>query len=117
MSFAALLTHSLTVVRTPRDDGDPDDYGQPTAGTPTRTDVRGLVQPKPQREMDDSRSAGTQIGDHTIFMRPMDLRASDAIEHGGERYEVVGIRYFAFGTAPHLEVDARRIGASDTEAS
>ena len=114
MSFAALLSHELTVVRTPYS-GTDDEYGQPSTGTPVETSVRGLVQPKTGREMEDSRSAGVQIADHTIFLEPMDLAASDAIVHGGERYQVVHIRYHAYGTAPHLEVDARRIGASDTE--
>lgn len=110
MSFAQRLIHSLTHIRVPRDDNSDDEYGQPAEGTPVETSIRGLVQPKGAREILDSRSAGTDIGDHTIFLLPMDLQASDALLYGGDRYEIVGIRSFEFGRTPHLEVDARRIG-------
>lgn len=111
MSFGARLIHTLTHSRTVRDSGALDEYGQPTAGTPTTAAVRGLVQPKSVREMDDSRSAGTEVADHTIFLPRMDLHPSDSFTFGGDRYEIVGIRDYNFGKTPHLEVDARRIDA------
>lgn len=112
MSFAARLIHTLTHIRTPHDEGDLDEYGQPTAGTPVETTVRGLVQPRAVREVIESRSAGVEIGDHVIFLLPMDLEPSDAFVYDGDRYEIAGIREFSFGRTPHLEVDARRIGAA-----
>lgn len=110
MSFSARLVHSLTHVRVPRDITDLDDYGQPTEGTAVETAVRGLVQPRQVREQLDSRSAGVDIGDHVIFLAPMDLRPTDHFLYDGERYDIRGIRDFAFGRSPHLEVDAQRIG-------
>ncbi len=117
MSFAARLVHTLVHVRTELDAGDQDDYGQPTALTSVETELRGLVQPKSANEMLDTRSAGSEIGDHTIFLEPMDLAASDAFTYSGDRYEILGIRRFEFGRTPHLEVDARKIiGAPVTPA-
>jgi hypothetical protein len=112
MSFSARLVHSLTHVRVPRDIDDLDEYGQPTEGTAVETAVRGLVQPRNVREMQDSRSAGVDIGDHVIFLAPMDLDSSDHFIHDGTRYDIRGIRDFAFGRTPHLEVDAQRIGGT-----
>lgn len=111
MSFANRLIHELVVYRTPLDDdvADRDDYGQPVPGAVTTRTVRGLVQPINAREVADSRSAGSELYDHRIFVEPMDLIGSDAIEYGGDRYEIVGIREYAYGRSPHLEVDARRV--------
>lgn len=117
MSFATRLIHDLTVVRTPRDESDLDDYGQPVAEAPVETEVQGLVQPRSAREIIDSRNAGAEIGDHVIFLAPMDLHASDHILYAGDRYEIVGIRRFSFGRTPHLEVDAKRIESSLVGAS
>lgn len=120
MGFGDRLIHDLVVIRTPLDDDveDRDEYGQPTPGEPVRTEVRGLVQPLGAREVPATSEAGTEMTDHRIFLAPMDLLASDAIEHSGRRYEVKGIRRFEFGSTPHLEVDARLIGVvSDPEVS
>lgn len=107
--------HTLTLVRTPRDVGSLDDYGQPTAGTPSETSVRGLLQPRTAREVAESRSAGAEIGTHVIFL-PLgtDIVPSDAVIFSAQRYEVTGIREHAYGGLAHLEVDARAVGTLDT---
>lgn len=109
MSFAARLVHELTHVAVPLDPDVLDDRGQPTAGTPVTTSIRGLVQPRTAREMADSRSAGSEIADHVIFLAPMTLTEADHFLYGDDRLEIVGIRRYEFGRTPHLEVDARRI--------
>lgn len=101
--------HTLTHVRTPRDETTPDDYGQPADGTPVETEVRGLVQPRAAREMEDARSAGAMVANHVIFLPVMDVSNGDAFEYGGDRYNVIGVRPFLFGGLAHLEVDAERI--------
>lgn len=111
MSFASRLIHPLTIraVTFSTDPGDDDEFGQPTSTT-TDVAVQGLVQPKTAQEMADSRSAGTEVGDFTIFLAPMDLAGSESIVYDGDRYAVRGIRSFDFGSSPHLEVDAQRVG-------
>lgn len=114
MPFADRLIHALNVVRTEWDD-DPDardDFGQPTAQEPTLTAVRGLVQPRSAKEVALMHQAGAVVSDHVIFLPVMDLIGADAIEHDpddGRRYEITGVREFAYGRSPHLEVDARMI--------
>lgn len=107
MSFAARLVHTVTIVRSTFDDTDPDDeYGQPSVTTQELA-TRALIQPKTAREMADTRSAGSAVADHTIFMLPRLLYGSDEIvDSGGQSYKVVGIRSFEFGRTPHLEIDA-----------
>lgn len=114
MSFASLLVHDLTVVHAAQN-GTADEYNQPTAGTVTTTVVKGMVQPKSAREMADTRSAGVHIGDHTIFLEPTALTPADYILFGSYRYDITGIRFLDFGSVPHLEVDARRIGTLASE--
>lgn len=109
MSFANRLIHDLTLVATPYSGSD-DAYGQPGTGTAVQTAVKGLVQPKSPREVADSRSAGVAVASHTIFLEPMALSEADHFLYGTNRLEIVGIRNYAFGRTPHLEVDARRIG-------
>lgn len=109
MSFAGRLIHSLDIVRTPFDTEDLDDWGQPVPQEPVRVSVKGLVQPKSVKEVALSHQAGAEISSHVIFLPLVDIIAADAIEYADERYEVVGVRRYAFGTAPHLEVDARRV--------
>lgn len=110
------LVHDLTIQRVTYDEGTDDTYGQPTAHT-TTTAVKGLVQPKSAREMEDSRSAGAQVSDHVIFLSlDADLDGSDEIRHGQLRYQPTGIRRFDFGSLQHLEVDARRVASSTEEA-
>lgn len=101
--------HPLVIERVEYDDTpeNRDEAGQPIAGTPDETEVLGLVQPKSAREVDDFRSAGSQVADHTIFLpNGTDLRGSDTIVQGFRRYSVTGIRRFEFGGLAHLEVDA-----------
>lgn len=117
MSFAARLIHDLTHVRTPRNEGDLDDYGQPEGGTPVETAVRGLVQPRSVREIVDSRNAGAEIGDHVIFLSLMDVHSGDYFEWNDDRYQVKGVRRFEFGRSPHLEVDTVKIEAALVGAS
>lgn len=106
-----MLVHSLTHVHVPRDLSSPDDYGQPTDGTPVETEVRGLVQPRASRELDDHRSAGAEVADHVIFVPIMDLAPDDHFVDGdGVRYNILGVRRFVFGGLAHYEVDARRVG-------
>lgn len=106
------FVHALTHVRIPRDETDLDEYGQPAEDDPVETAIRGLVQPRSAREMDDDRSAGAEVADHVIFLPLMDLAASDAFEYAGERYQVLGIRRFEYGRLAHLEVDARRVAGA-----
>lgn len=112
MSFTSLLTHELVVIRTPMDDtiAARTEYGMPRAGAPIETAVNGLVQPRSAEEMASAASAGAEIADHKIFLPPMDLQASDTIRYAGERYSIKGIRRFAYGSVPHLEVEALRVG-------
>lgn len=116
MSFAARLVHELTHVAVPLDPDVLDDRGQPTAGTPVTTSIRGLVQPRTAREMADSRSAGSEIADHVIFLAPMTLSAQDHFLYGTDRLDIVGIRRFEYGRTPHLEVDAQRVTPALVEA-
>lgn len=109
MSFDSLLTHSVSVERVVYDADDLDDYNQPTRSV-TSTTVAAMVQPKREREMLDSRSAGTPIGDHRVFLHEMTITPKDAIVWDGKRYEILGIEHHAYGSVPHLELDVRLIG-------
>lgn len=109
MSYTSLLVHDVTIVRPAFTDTE-DEYGQPVPGAPVSSTARAMVQPKGAREADDSRDAGVPIGDHVIFLPLMALDPQSAIIYDGSRYEIVAVRRIAFGSAPHLEVDARRIG-------
>lgn len=110
--------HPLVIERTEYDDTDRDDAGQPTPQTPTATEVKGLVQPRSASgtsgtEVDDYRSAGSEIADHVIFLPDgTDVRHADAILWGARRYNITGIRRFEFGTLAHLEVDALLVTAT-----
>lgn len=111
--------HALVIEHVDFDENDLSEYGQPTAGTPSTTDVHGLVQPRAKiDEMDDSRSAGTEIGTHVVFL-PLSavIEHSDAILFDGGRYEVVGVRRFRYGGLAHLEVDARLISSTPAVVS
>ena len=116
------LIHSLAIVSPTRDAEDIDEYGQPVAGEPIVTTVKGLVQPKSAREIALTSQAGAEVSDHTIFLMPQTLSGAAYIRFEpdtGDRYEISGIRSFEFGKDPHLEVDARRIisAANPAEAS
>lgn len=103
--------HDLTIQRTTYDDTPAarTDDGQPSA-TVAETEVKGLVQPRRVREVEDSRSAGSEIGDHVVFL-PLgtDIIHADAIVWGTSRLQVQGVRRFEFGRLAHLEVDAQLI--------
>ena len=112
-----MFIHTITHTHTPLDDGDPDEYGQPTSGTSVETTVRGLVQPRSVREMADSRSAGSEVADHVIFLPRMALDPADSLTYAGELYLITGIRDFDFGALPHVEVDARRVAPAAVTAA
>lgn len=106
--------HDLTIRRTTFDDSvaSRDDDGQP-AKTVTTSAVKGLVQPRRADELDDSRSAGSEVSDHVVFLPvDTDLRHADAIDWGTRRLQVTGVRSFEFGRLQHLEVDARLVTAT-----
>jgi hypothetical protein len=118
MSFSGRLIHSLTIT-TPTTEvgGELDDYGQPEEGEPTVVTCQGLVQPKNAREIAQSNQAGAVIADYTIFLERQEVSTAAYIEWDGARFEVMAVRDFNFGTAPHLEVDCRRVAASAEAAS
>lgn len=120
MSFARRLVHHLTIVRTTFDDAEDarSEYQQP-AETTEEIEVRGLVQPRSAKEIADSRSAGSAIGDHVVFLQPIELLGSDALvwTETGQRLEIVGIRSYLFGRSPHHEVDVRSVTAVPVEAA
>ena len=74
--------------------------------------MRGLVQPRASgaREVPDTRSAGSEVADHVVFLPiATDLEGADAILHGTRRFNVTGIRRYDYGTLQHLEVDVRLV--------
>ena len=104
------LIHALVIERTVFDDTTVDGYGQPVPGTPTETDVMGLVQPRRAFEADDSRSAGAEASDHVIFVPAATaVEGADAIVFGTRRFAITGIRRFEFGQLAHIEIDARLV--------
>lgn len=117
MSFAGLLVHPLAIVTpTVPDPDDVDEYGQPVAGTPNVVTVQGMVQPKSAREIAQTNQAGAEYSDHTIFLLPRHIAAAAYIRDepdAGRRFDIVGIRSFEFGSAPHLEVDCRLVGSTE----
>ena len=110
MSFAARLIHRVDVVSRTWNDTTPDPDGQPVETLTTVANVAALLQPKRASEMEDYRSAGVVIADHVMFMMPQSLDGAAYVVYGSQRYDVTGVREFAFGRSPHLEVDLRRIG-------
>lgn len=111
------FVHSLSVERVSFDDtlANRDEAGQPVRST-SSIDVAGLVQPRRVDELDDSRSAGSAISDHVVFL-PLgtDVAHEDAIIWGDRRLEVVGVRSFEFGRLRHLEVDARLVTSAGAD--
>lgn len=106
-----LTPHTLTVRRTTFDDTPSarDADGQP-AEVVTTTTVYGHVQSRKADELDDSRSAGSEISDHVIYF-PLgtDVIHSDALVWDGQRYQITAIRPKVYGALAHLEVDARLV--------
>jgi hypothetical protein len=117
MSYASLMVHPLAIVTPETPDPDNvDGYGQPVAGTPTVTQVRGMVQPKSAREIALTSQGGAETGDFTIFLPSMHVSGAAYIRDEpatGRRFEIVGVRSFEFGTVPHLEVDAKLVGSAE----
>ena len=117
MSFAGLLVHPLAIVTPATPDPDSvDGYGHPIAGTPTVQLVNGMVQPKTARELALASQGGAEVGDHTIYLLPRRINAAAYIRDqpdAGRRFDIIGIRSFEFGSAPHLEVDCRLVGSTE----
>jgi hypothetical protein len=112
MSLRARLVHPLAIV-TPTA-GTADAYGHATAGTPTVELVAGLVQPRSAREVELSSQAGAEVSTHVVFLEPRALSPSAWIRFDpddGRRFDVTGVRDYAFGRTPHLEVDVRMVRA------
>ena len=112
-AFGSKLIHRLAIV-TPTDTGALDDYGQPVAGSPDIEYVAGLVQPKTAREVALVSQGGAPFSDHTIFMADHVVSGSAYIRDDpdtGRRFDIVGIRSFEYGIAPHLEIDAKLVGS------
>lgn len=110
------FVHSLTIERIEYDDDVEarDDDGQPVASTATST-VRGLVQPRTAREIEDSRSAGSEVADHVIFLPAgTDVRHADRIVYGTRRFNLTGVRPYEYGNLTHIAVDARLVTATPT---
>jgi hypothetical protein len=90
---------------------DVDEYGQPIAHFDLDfATVKGLIQPKTDRELALASQAGADVGDHTIYMARRDIRTSDRLRAAdGSVYQIAGIRDHNFGGLAHLAIDARRI--------
>jgi hypothetical protein len=113
MPFASRLIHSLAIV-TPGYEDELDDYGHPIPAEPTTVLTQGLIQPKKATEVALISQAGPMVSDHTIYLEPRDVANGAYLRRepdDGERFEVVGVRSFAYGRSPHLAIDAKRITA------
>lgn len=119
MSYADRLVHDLTLVVPQRDSGGLlDERGMPEVGLPDETSMKGLVQPKTVREIALTNQAGAEIGDHTVFLQPMEIPTGAWIRDAdGRRLDITGVRRFDFGRTPHLEVDARVVTSDEEESS
>jgi head-tail adaptor len=112
VAFDRLLRHTVTISRAAL--GSLDEYGQPSRTYADVATVPALVQPKPSRsvgggaEESTTYFAGTQITDHTVFLRPTDVTAADRIVHGDDTFEVLLVKD-AGGQDHHLELDVRLI--------
>lgn len=125
MSFAGRLIHRLAMV-TPGS-GDPElaadlgAHGHAEAEPDVIALVWGLVQPRTTDEVAAISQAGLELGDHVIFLEPIDVpqgsyfldAPGDAPDTDGRRFDVIGVRSFEFGRSPHLEVDVRLLGRSE----
>lgn len=122
MSFDSLLRHRVAIIRQVPvlDAGEPtyDDRGQPiTEPVTIQAEWRCRIEPKTAREVAQLSQAGPVVADHTIFGRPTDLATGDALlATDGRAFEVMPIND-AGGAGHHLEVDVRRIAASEVETS
>jgi hypothetical protein len=128
VSFSSLLVHPLAIV-TPEPQGNPldvanlDDEGNVVPGTPSVELVRGMVQPRTAKEMAQAANAGSELTAWTIFLLPRALSATAYITDaddvgvlaGGRRFQIVGIRPYNYGSAPHLEVDCDLVGTTEPD--
>lgn len=115
VAFDRMLRHTVTIRRATA--GSLDDYGQPSRTYADVATVPALVQPKTARfgggqtEEITTYSGGTQVTDHTIFMRPTDVSAADQVVEGDRTFEVLLVRDEA-GQDHHLALDVRLIEAA-----
>lgn len=120
MSLAGLLVHPLAIVTpTTPNPSTATEWNQPVPGTPETVVVDGLVQPKTAREQALTTQGGAPVSDHVIFMLPRRVSQAAYIRDEpdtGRRFEVVGVRSYEYGTAPHLEIDCRLVGQPEGPA-
>lgn len=129
MSFTGRLVHQLAIVAPdtgdPEDVDDLDEYGHVVVdASPSVTLVRGLVQPRTAKEVESAEQGGAEISTHVIFLLPRAIPGgawiADAdtvgVLAGGRRFDITGVRDFAFGRTPHLEVDVKLVGRTEDPA-
>lgn len=120
MSFAARLTHTVSIIRQDKT-GAESDYGHPVTEDQVLSTVKAAIQPRNGREADLVSQGGPAVGDHVIFLLPTDLTTADAILHDhlacpvtadmpSARFEIEVIRNAA-GLGHHLEVDVTLVGS------
>lgn len=128
MSFDSLMIHPLVLVSVPLShaEGDLDDYGQPTPGTPVVTPFMGRVYAKSEREVSESQQTGAGVADYRIRTRatidpvgvdyiahadPEDTTQEDASDD--RRYEIVGVaRRNDRGGEHHLSIECKLVTAT-----
>lgn len=116
--FDSLLRHTVTIRRATQ--GAEDDYGQPVLTWGDLSTVKALIQPRGTRlgggQVEDvtTYGGGTQVTDHTIFLRPTDVVSADKVYavsagiHTGRTFEVLLVRDEA-GQGHHLALDVRLV--------
>lgn len=124
MSFAARLTHTVSILRD-HETGSEDAHGQPLTSEQSIATVKAAIQPRSgfvEQEADAISQAGPALSEHVIFMLPTDLTTADVIYHDAAvcpvtsdlptaRFEIVGVPNAA-GLGHHLEVVARMVGGA-----
>lgn len=125
MSFASRLVHWVSIVESSKGDAedtdDLDEYGHAEDGPDVVTTIRALIQPRRAEEVAAISQAGVEVSDYIVYMESralagnaylVDATAAGPVS-GGRRFDVVGVRDFAFGRSPHLEVDVKLRGATE----
>lgn len=80
--------HTLTIVRGTTT-GSPDEWNQPTAGTPTETDVRGFLQTRAGSEIRQANDQGAVASTHVAYVPPgTDITTNDRLRFDGATYQV-----------------------------
>lgn len=106
MSLAGLLTHSLSLVSPTFTTAN----GETSQTGTTTVAVAGLVQPRSAEEIAALSQAGAEVSTHVVFLELREIPNGAWIsDSAGRRYDITGVRRFEFGSAPHLEVDARLV--------